>query len=81
MDNFLEMIFRGLVQARPLGRVVWHDDRPKYIRKREQGVVLPHEADRYRTVSREKKVTLLHRKIAPLGKRSKKIWETWYLVI
>ena len=77
MDDFWSMIMRGLVQYNPLGgEYYWHNDEPKYIQKKKQGVVFSHEQEPQRKLDMVKIVTLLHRKIAPLGKRSKKIWET-----
>lgn len=82
MDDFWSMIMRGFVQHDPFrGRYVWHDYTPKYIKKRDQGIVLPHEVKQDRACMRKKNVILLHRKISPLGKRSRKIWETWYLIV
>jgi len=79
--NLLDEIFKNVYKNIHLTSYHWHDDTPKYIKKRQQGIVLPHEVKRSNRMDMVKNVPLLHRKISPLGKRSKKIWETWYLVM
>jgi len=75
MDDFWSAIMRRMTQYDLRGHYVWHDDKPKYIKKKEQGIVFAHEVKILHRIKMIKNVPLLHRKIAPLGKRSKKIWE------
>lgn len=45
----------------------WHDDTPKYIKKKNQGIVLYHEVVPRRKLDKlKRKPPLIHRKIASL---------------
>jgi len=81
MYNLYDLIFGCRAERYPIATLVWHDDTPRYIKKRQQGIVLPHEAEHRQKLDKVRIVTLLHRKIAPLGRRPRHLWETWYLVV